>query len=100
MYAQAALLAVPSKYEAFSYVSLEALGHGTPVLMSNNVRIADHLNGIEGWDTFELNNIDNFLNKIESTIKKKVDVNKIMQRFSAETIKFKYDNLYNLCMKN
>jgi len=99
LYKQASLLVVPSKYEAFSYVALEALVHGTPILMSNNVRIADHLNGIGGWDIFELNNTVDFISKIESTMDKKVDVDKVMRHFSIENIKPKYDNLYKSILK-
>jgi glycosyltransferase involved in cell wall biosynthesis len=96
LYSEASLLVVPSRYEAFSYATLEALERGTPVLMSNNVRIADHLMGISGWDIFEFGNTGDFLKKIDSTMAKHVDVGKIMQRFSANNIKKKFDSLYKL----
>ena len=53
LYAKASLLVVPSKYEAFSLVALEAFMHRTPVLMSDRVRIADYLNGCSGYTIFK-----------------------------------------------
>ena len=43
LYKRASLLVVPSKYEAFSLVALEALWYNTPVVVSDRVRIIDHL---------------------------------------------------------
>jgi glycosyltransferase involved in cell wall biosynthesis len=94
LYAQASLLVVPSSYEAFSYVALEALERGAPVLMSNFVRIADHLEGISGWETFEYGNVADFLSKIDSAMAKKVDVEKVIDRFSEKSIKCKLDKIY------
>ena len=47
LYQKASLLVVPSRYEAFSYVAIEAMLNNSPVVMSDRVRIADHLHGID-----------------------------------------------------
>ncbi len=94
LYYQAALVVVPSKYEAFSYVALEALERGTPVLMSNRVRIADHLSGVKGWNIFEYGNTADFFNKIDETVGLQVDKVKVEERFSEAAIKQKFDKIY------
>lgn len=94
LYRQAALLVVPSKYEAFSYVVLEALCHGTPVLMSERVRIADYLEGIHGYHVFNYGDIDDFQRKIESTIGIKVDVDTVIHKFAPDRIRQAYHDVY------
>ncbi|GHU72970.1 hypothetical protein FACS189450_11810 [Spirochaetia bacterium] len=94
LYDLAALVIVPSKYEAFSIVALEALERGTPVLMSDRVRIADHLDGIDGWTVFKYGDMKDLLNKIDISMRKKVDVAKIYERFSEKNIKLLYDKVY------
>jgi len=98
LYEQASLVVVPSTYEAFSLVALQALEHGVPVLLSQFVRIADHLDGIEGWEVFEYGNAGDFLNKIETAMAKKVDVEKLHKRFSAQSIKALFDRVYSETM--
>lgn len=94
LYAEASLVVVPSKYEAFSYAALEALTHGTPVVMSERVRIADYLHGIHGVQIFQYGNYDDFLKKIESTIGNSVDKELVCNTFSPENIREKYRSLY------
>lgn len=95
LYRSSSLLVVPSRYEAFSYVALEALSLGTPVLMSERVRIADFLEGVEGYDIFHYGNYDDFSNKIESTMTKSVDVPRILEIFSKEKAKELYTKIYS-----
>jgi glycosyltransferase involved in cell wall biosynthesis len=94
LYAQASVVVVPSKYESFSIVALEALEKGIPVVMSNYVRIADYLSGIKGWRVFQYGNDADFLQKIEEVIGEQVEQDKIFQRFSKEVIKQKFDSIY------
>lgn len=94
LYAKASLLVIPSKYEAFSYVALEALSYGTPVVMSDRVRIADHLQGIEGYSVFKYNDQKDFLQKIDKTIGIIVDTDCVLNRFSIKEIKKAYKKLY------
>lgn len=94
LYAEAAVVVIPSKYEAFSYVALEALSLGTPVVMSDRVRIADHLRGVSGYSVFSYGDVADFESKIRQTIGTTVDVGAITARFSPERIKQEYDKVY------
>ena len=94
LYRKASLLVIPSKYEAFSYAALEALTYGTPVLMSERVRIADYLNGVRGYQIFQYGDYDEFARKIATTIGTPVDRDTIIQRFSLEKAKEQYRVLY------
>lgn len=90
LYQKASLLVVPSKYEAFSYVTLEALLWGTPVLASERVRIGDYLKGIHGFDVFTYGNYEEFVDGIRRNISTDVDVSKIINCFSPSNIRNKY----------
>ena len=94
LYLQASVVVVPSKYEAFSYVTLESLCYGTPVVMSENVRIADHLNYVNGYSIFKYGDYPDFLKKINETIGQDVDTTKIIKIFDPEKIRLKYKELY------
>ena len=94
LYQQASLLVVPSRYEAFSYVTLEALVNYTPVVISERVRIADYLHDISGVCTFKYQDYNDFVSKVEQTIGTNVDVNKIKKIFSPFKIKEEYKKAY------
>ncbi|MCQ2074670.1 MAG: glycosyltransferase family 4 protein [Bacteroidaceae bacterium] len=94
LYKQASLVVVSSRYEAFSYVAMEAMSNGTPVLMSDNVRIADFLDGVSGYAVYQQDNVEDFLQKVDSTIGISVDVDKVLDIFSAESAKKEYKKLY------
>lgn len=94
LYTQSNLLIAPSRYEAFSYVVLEALERGTPVLISDRVRIADHLNGIDGVTIFRYEDKTDFIKKLDQAMKRKVDIEKIKIIFSPIEIKKKLTSLY------
>ena len=94
LYQQASLLVVPSRYEAFSYVSLEGLANYTPVLMSDRVRIADYLQDVSGVTVFKYQDYDDFVAKVEETIGKRVDANVVEEVFSPTQIKEKYKAAY------
>lgn len=94
LYAQASLVVIPSKYEAFSYVALESLSYGTPVVMSENVRIADYLDGVSGVSIFKYGDIMDFQQKIEITLGQKVDVARISKIFNPQRIRTEYKDLY------
>ena len=99
LYRQASLVVIPSRYEAFSYVALEAFAHGTPVVMSNTVMIADYLKGIKGFDTFDFGNEDAFLRAVEETIGVPVETEKILSIFSADRVKQQYEHVYLNALK-
>ena len=94
LYKQASLLVVPSKYEAFSLVSLEALMCGTPIVISENVRIADYLKGISGVSIFKYGDYPDFISKVQETIGKQVDIESIKNIFDYKKIKNQYKELY------
>jgi glycosyltransferase involved in cell wall biosynthesis len=101
LYAQSSLLVVPSKYEAFSLVSLEALSNNTPILISEGVRIADYLPNCAGVVTFKYGDFNDFINKVENTIGVLVDTKKIFDIFDRSNIKEKYKEIYlNLICSN
>lgn len=94
LYQKASLLVVPSRYEAFSYVSIEALMSNTPVVMSDRVRIADHLSGISGYSVFKYHDFDDFVKAVERTIGQNVDIEKAKQVFDPIRIKQAYKDAY------
>lgn len=94
LYDQASLVVIPSRYEAFSYVALEAFAHATPVVMSNTVMIADYLRGMKGFSTFEFGDVNGFLKAVDDTIGKSVDREKILSIFSLDKIKQQYEYVY------
>ena len=94
LYDNAALVVVPSRYEAFSLVSLEALSHGTPVLISDRVKISDHLKDISGFTVFKYNDFADFQSKLEIALKSKVDIQKIASIFSKEKALDRYKKVF------
>ena len=94
LYHKASLLVAPSKYEAFSFAALEALSAGTPVVMSERVRIADYLDGICGYSIYRYGDSADFVQKVSETIGKTVDTNEIDRRFNPNEIAQKYKKLY------
>ncbi|MBR5642765.1 MAG: glycosyltransferase family 4 protein [Salinivirgaceae bacterium] len=96
LYLKASLTVIPSRYEGFSYVALESLLRGTPVLMSNRVRIADFLENISGVTIYDYARPDDFVNKIEEAINNNssVDINRIKDVFSVDKAFSMYSNVY------
>ena len=94
LYKQASLLVVPSKYEAFSYATLEALYLGTPVLISNSVKIGDYLTGVKGVSFFDFGDYATFANKIQESIGEEVDTAAIRNIFDLDGIKGMYESVY------
>lgn len=94
LYQKASLLVVPSRYEAFSYVTIEALMSNTPVVVSDRVRIADHLKDISGYRVFKYKNYDDFVDAVNETLGISVDVDKVERIFNPITIKQIYKKSY------
>lgn len=94
LYIKSSLLVVPSRYEAFSFVALEALMNNTPVVLSDRVRIYDHLEGIEGISIFKYHDYSSFVNVVSNTIGKTVDVAMVEEKFCPQKIKANYKNAY------
>lgn len=94
LYKQASLVVIPSRYEAFSYVALEAFANGTPVVMSNTVMIADYLKGVRGFSSFNFGDESSFLKAVDKTIGTTVDTEKILSIFSKSQVKKLYEEVY------
>lgn len=94
LYLRASLLVVPSRYEAFSYVSIEALMSNTPIVISDRVRIADYLQEIDGVNIFKYKDYDDFTNNVRKTIGLSVNTEKVGEIFNPEIIKQKYKEAY------
>lgn len=98
LYAKASLVVIPSMYEAFSYVALEALTLNTPVLMSDRVRIADYLGECQGVDVFPYGDYDAFVQKVATHIGSPVDRDKVLDVFSPDNIRKQYIKVYRESM--
>lgn len=99
LYASASLTVVPSRYEAFSYTALESLLAGTPVLLSDRVRIADFLDGTGGVTVYDYEKPEEFSQNIDGAMGKRVDVEKVHRLFSAEGAREQYMNVYKSVME-
>jgi len=95
LYDSVSLVIIPSRYEAFSFVALEALSHGTPILISNRVRIADHLDGVSGLTVFQFNNVNDFQNKLDIALNSVVKIDKIDAIFSKRRAAERYKELFH-----
>jgi glycosyltransferase involved in cell wall biosynthesis len=95
LYQSSSLLIVPSKYESFSLVALESLVCGTPILVSDKVRITDYLTGVSGVTIFEYGNKDDFLEKIDIAMKQRVNLDMVDNIFSS---KMAYNNYRKIFM--
>lgn len=96
LYKEASLLVVPSRYEAFSLVAMEALWNNTPIVASDRVRIIDHLEKCKsGYDVFPYDDKFAFYESIAKTIGNNVDMRFVKEYFSADRIKREYISLYS-----
>ena len=95
LYSKCSVVVIPSQYEAFSLVALEALSIGTPVIMSNKVRIADYIEDNEGVFVFKYGDYRGFCLAVQNSERLKVDTEKIHKIFSKEAICAKYADLYS-----
>ena len=93
-YLRSDIVVIPSQYEAFSLVALEALSVGTPVVMSDKVRIADYLENVDGVKVFRYGDYDGFREAVESGLDLKVDMDKIHRIFSRDVIQQEYADMY------
>ena len=94
LYSKSSLTVIPSRYEAFSYAAMESLLAGTPILVSDRVRIVDFLEGIDGVTQYKYEDENDLNNKLEKAIKQNVEIDKVRNIFSAEKAFEKYNSLY------
>jgi len=67
---------------------------GTPVVMSQNVRIGDYLEGFEGIKQFPFGDYHAFNRSVDETMNKKVNVEAIKGIFNKTIIYDKLKSLY------
>ncbi|WP_287566560.1 glycosyltransferase family 4 protein [Parabacteroides sp.] len=96
LYESSSLVVIPSRYEAFSYVALEALSYGTPIVVSDRVEIVDYLKESQSYSVFSYGNVVDFLSKIESTIGKFVDRDTLLYPFKPDNVREKYIKLFKM----
>ena len=94
LYSKASLVVIPSRYEAFSYVALEAFAYGTPVVMSDRVMIACYLKDCIGYSVFKYGDTSAFLQAVEKTIGQPVNTDKILSKFARAKIRESYAQMY------
>ncbi len=69
LYEKCTLLVVPSKYEAFSLVALEAMSYGTPILISDHVQMKSYLSDNDEFNKiFKYDDNKDFQNKLTSIL--------------------------------
>lgn len=94
LYAESSLLVIPSRYEAFSYVAVEALSCNTPIVASDRVRIADYFKSCPYVGIFKYHDMDDFEKVVDQTIGQIVDVNYVKSIFDSERLKGIYRQIY------
>lgn len=94
LFYSSSLVVIPSRYEAFSYVALEALTHGTPVLVSDNVRISDYISNLAACNIYRYGDKENFITKVSETIGNKFVVAEVISPFSKEKALKSYTDFY------
>lgn len=94
LYKEASLLVVPSRYEAFSYVSVEALSCGTPIVVSDRVRISDYFENCKYVQTFNYGDTKDFIAAVKRTIGEEVDLEYVSEVFNHNRLKELYKEVY------
>lgn len=94
LYCQSSLVVVPSRYESFSYVSLESLSCGTPIVISDRVRIGDYLTDCPYCRVFRYHDFDDFNNAINMSIGNNGDTSPYLNQFLPQQAKEAYRELY------
>ena len=86
LYQECSVLVVPSKYEAFSLVALEAMSYGMPILISDHVQIKYYLDRGERFNqVFNYNDKIDFIDKLETVLGLSPDV---YRQFAKKNIGF------------
>lgn len=94
LYKESSLVVVPSRYESFSYVTLEALSTGTPVVISDRVRIGDYLEKCPMCKIFKYGDYNDFIKSVETQIGVNYSVWEYLKPFLPSTAIANYKQLY------
>lgn len=94
LYTESSLLVIPSRYEAFSYVAVEALSCNTPIVASDRVRITDYFEACPFVSIFKYHDMQGFANAVEKTIGAGVKVEQVKHIFDSNRLKGIYKDIY------
>jgi glycosyltransferase involved in cell wall biosynthesis len=99
------VVVVPSIYESFSLVALEALANGVPVILTKNCGITEYLDNGNGCFIIEYDNVMDFANKIALLLKDKMtwenmsrDALIVSKEFHWSNVIKTYTNIYSLLL--
>ena len=96
LYNNANVVVIPSRYEAFSYVALESLAKHIPIVISDRVRIADHLKNDNCYTIFKYRNYEDFEKAIDRMlVTKNADFEGTLFPFKKDNIKIIYKKVYS-----
>lgn len=95
LYSESSLLVIPSRYEAFSYVAVEALSCNTPIVASDRVRITDYFETCPYVGIFRYHDMQGFKKAVEQTIGQPVDVDHVKNVFDSERLREIYREIYS-----
>lgn len=93
LYLSSSVLVIPSRYEAFSYVALEALSLGTKIVISNRVRISDYLPH-DSFVQFRYGQSKEFVDAVKKALDMKFNTTGILSIFNPQLAYKKYKELY------
>lgn len=99
LYRQASLVVVPSRYESFSYATLEALSLGAPVAISDRVRIGDYLKECPMCKIFKYQDYIGFTKAVSEQIGKQLNIDSSLSPFLPEVAKNSYSKCYSNIFK-
>lgn len=98
LYSRAGVVVVPSRYESFSYVTLEALSAGAPLVISDRVRIGDYLRDCTQCAVFNYHDMQGFNEAIDRMAGHTGDVSASLQPFLPQTAHESYREFYRKLM--
>lgn len=94
LYKTASLVVVPSRYEAFSYVALEALCAGCPIVASSGVRFCDYVSDPKIIGTFNFHDYKKFSDLVSEYMGRRFDPHEYISPFQRDYVKNCYKKFY------
>lgn len=95
LYHLSSLVVVPSRYESFSYVTLEALVAGASVVISDRVRIGDYISECPKCRVFKFKDFEDFNIAVKEQISVEGDAQPYLRPFLPDLAIDSYKKFYN-----
>ncbi len=95
LYREASLVVIPSRYEAFSYVALEAICAGCPIVVTKGVRFTDYILDQNIIGSFAFGDYAGFIQKVDEYITRRFNPENYIGKFKESNIKQEYKKFYN-----